>query len=77
MTIQRHAAALEDEYRRMERPSDVESINTLPTQQANISQNNQQPILTMNEQEPQSSADSAQIPHDSLKSLSVMKILKL
>ncbi|VDK73717.1 unnamed protein product [Litomosoides sigmodontis] len=76
-SLKRHAAALEDEYRRMECPPDVESINALPAQQSNISENNQQSVLTASEQEPQSSVDSTQIPHDSLKSLSVMKVLNL
>ncbi|KAL3998353.1 Ubiquitin-conjugating enzyme family protein [Acanthocheilonema viteae] len=75
-SLKRHAAALEDEYRRMECPADLQSINVSLTQQANISENIQQANLT-DEDQPQSSDDSVQIPHDSLKSLSVMKILKL
>uniref|UniRef100_A0A158Q7N3 UBIQUITIN_CONJUGAT_2 domain-containing protein n=1 Tax=Elaeophora elaphi TaxID=1147741 RepID=A0A158Q7N3_9BILA len=73
-SLKRHAAALEDEYRRMECPADLQSILT---QQADISENLQQANPTTSEQQPQNSDSSAQIPHDSLKSLSVMKILKL
>ncbi|CAG9531988.1 unnamed protein product, partial [Cercopithifilaria johnstoni] len=75
-SLKRHAAALEDEYRRMECPADLQNINVSLAHQASISENIQAD-LTMGEQQPQGSDDSAQIPHDSLKSLSVMKILKL
>lgn len=76
LTVQRHAAALEDEYRRMECPADLQTINVSFTQLASSSEN-KQANLTMSEQQSQSSDGSGQIPHDSLKSLSVMKILKL
>ncbi|EJD76030.1 ubiquitin-conjugating enzyme family protein [Loa loa] len=67
-SLKRHAAALEDEYRRMECPADLKSTSASFIQQAS---------LMINEQQSQSSDGSGQIPHDSLKSLSVMKILKL
>lgn len=76
LIVQRHAAALEDEYRRMECPADLQNTNLSPTRRANIPENIQAD-LTMNEQQAQSPDDPVQIPHDSLKSLSVMKILKL
>ncbi|VDN82160.1 unnamed protein product [Brugia pahangi] len=76
-SLKRHATALEDEYRRMECPPDLQDVNVSCTQQTSISENMQQVNLTMNEQQLQSLNGSGQVPHDNLKNLSVMEILKL
>ncbi|KAM3721402.1 Baculoviral IAP repeat-containing protein [Dirofilaria immitis] len=75
-SLKRHAAALEDEYRRMECPVDIQNINASLIQQISISENKRKKP-TVNEQQSQIADASEQIPHDNLKNLSTMKILKL
>uniref|UniRef100_A0A0R3QJP8 UBIQUITIN_CONJUGAT_2 domain-containing protein n=1 Tax=Brugia timori TaxID=42155 RepID=A0A0R3QJP8_9BILA len=75
-SLKRHATALEDEYRRMECPTDLQDVNVSCTQQTSISENMQQANLTISEQQLQSLNGSGQVPHN-LKNLSVMEILKL
>ncbi|VDK62166.1 unnamed protein product [Onchocerca ochengi] len=67
-SLKRHAAALEDEYRRMECPLDLQSINLPLSLQVSISETTKQTNLTINEQS-QITDVSEQIPHDNLKSL--------
>uniref|UniRef100_A0A915PSQ5 UBC core domain-containing protein n=1 Tax=Setaria digitata TaxID=48799 RepID=A0A915PSQ5_9BILA len=61
-SLKRHAAALEDEYRRLECPAGLQEISVLSNQQTNISKNIQA-SQKASEQQPRSPDTPEQIPH--------------